>query len=163
MLTCSPATIVWMLRNLGLMGAPLAAGSLSTIGLSALRYTTGIAAFMQQQNYASGRNHGKSSTRGWISFPVQHKTGRTMTPVDCQHNNVQGYATTGLRPRHTETNISGWTIDTIKKVRIARSFCSNRVLQQARLTCSINISGKAIQVYGHWARSHPQAMILLAA
>ena len=105
------------------MGASLAAGSLSIIGLSVLRYTTGVAAFMQQQNYASGRNHGKSSTRVWIGFPVQCKTGRTMTPVDRQHNNVQGYVTIGIRPRHTETNISGWTIDTIKKVRFARSFC----------------------------------------
>ncbi len=73
-------------------------------------------------NYASGRNHGKSSTRVWIGFPVQRKTGRTMTPVDRQHN-VQRYATIRIRPRHAETNISGWTIDTIKKVRFARSFC----------------------------------------
>ena len=105
------------------MGAPLAAGSLSIIGLSVLRYTIGIAAFMQLQNYASGRNHGKSGTRVWIGFPVQCKTGRTMTPVDGQHSNVQGFATIGIRARHTETNISGWTIDTIKKARSARSFC----------------------------------------
>ena len=112
-----------MLGNLGLMGAPLAAGSFSIVGLSVLRYNTGNAAFMQHKDYASGRNHGKSSTRVWIGFPVQRKTGKTMTPVDLQHNNVHGYATIATRPRHTETDISGWTIDAIKKVRFARSFC----------------------------------------
>ena len=118
-----PCHHLWILRNLGLMGAPLAAGSLSIIGLSGLRYTTGIAAPRQQQICPSGRNHGKSSTIVWIGFPLQRKTVGTMKPVDHQHNNYHGYATIGMRPRHTETNINGWAIDTVKELRFARSFC----------------------------------------
>lgn len=123
MLACCPATILWILRNLGLMGAPLAAGSLSIIGLSVLRYTTGIAASMQQQTYPSWRNHGESSTIVWIGFPLQRTTVGTIKSVDRQHNNYQGYATIGIRPRHTETNTSGWAIETVKEVRFAGNFC----------------------------------------
>ena len=45
-----------------------------------------------------------------------------MAPVDRQHNNLQGFATIGTRPRHAETNLSGWAIDIVKKLRSARSF-----------------------------------------
>lgn len=111
------------IREPGVDGGSLAAGSLSIIGFSVLRYTTGIAASMQQKNYPNGRNHGKSSTIVWVSFLLQRKTGRAMAPVDRQHNNLQGFATVGIRLRHTETNISGWAVDTVKEVGSARTFC----------------------------------------
>ena len=143
---------MWMLGELGLIGEPLAAGSSSVIGLFVLRYNIGIAAFRRQQSYAGGQGHGKSSTTVCSGFPVERKTGGTMTLVARQYNNVQAYATIGTRPCHTETNISGWSINVMKKAGSARTSCFTGGLQQARLTCSITPSGKAIQVYGHWAK-----------
>ena len=70
-----------MLGKLGLIGARLAAGSSSIIGLFVLRHNIGIAAFRRQQSYASGQDHGKSCTTGCVGFPVERKTVETMTPV----------------------------------------------------------------------------------
>lgn len=116
-----------MLEKLGLTGAPLAAGSSSVIGLFVLRHNIGIAAFMWQQSYASGQDHGKSCTTGCLGFPVESKTLEIMTPVARQYKDVQAYATVGTRPCHTEINISGWSINIIKKAGSAELLASQGV------------------------------------
>ena len=54
---------------------------------------------------------------------MESKTVEIMTPVARQYKNVQACAMVGTRSCHTETNISGWSINIIKKAGSAITFC----------------------------------------